>query len=42
MHLVLCANTHHDVTDLINYGMVNNTKYKNLNILKTEHNFFTK
>ena len=26
MHPVSCANTHHDVTDLVNYGMVKNTK----------------
>ena len=23
---ISCTNTHHDVTDLINYGMVKNTK----------------
>ena len=26
MHLVLCTNTHRDVTDLVNHGMVKNTK----------------
>ena len=26
MHSVLCTNTHHDVTDLVNHGMVKNTK----------------
>ena len=26
MHPVLCTNTHHDVTDLVNHGMVKNTK----------------
>ena len=26
MHLVSCINTHHDVTDLANYGIVKNTK----------------
>ena len=26
MHLVSCTNTHHDVTDLVNHGMVKNTK----------------
>ena len=26
MHPVSCTNTHHDVTDLINHGMVKNTK----------------
>ena len=26
MHPVACINTHHDVTDLINHGMVKNTK----------------
>ena len=40
MHPVLCTNTHHDVTDLVNLGIVKNTK--NLNILRTEHNFSTK
>ena len=33
------VSTHHDVTDLVNHGM---EKYKNLNILRTEHNFSTK
>ena len=36
MHPVSCTNTHHDVTDLVNHGMVKNTI---LNILRTEHNF---
>ena len=26
IHPVLCTNTHHDVTDLVNHGMVKNTK----------------
>ena len=26
MHPVLCTNTHHDVTDLVNHGLVKNTK----------------
>ena len=26
MHTVSCTNTHHDVTDLVNHGMVKNTK----------------
>ena len=26
MHPVSCSNTHHDVTDLVNHGMVKNTK----------------
>ena len=39
MHPVSCTNTHHDVTDLVNHGMVKNTI---LNILRTEHNFSTK
>ena len=26
MHPVLCTNTHHDVTDLVNHGMVKNTE----------------
>ena len=30
MHPVSCANTHHDVTDLVNYDMVENTKVKYL------------
>ena len=25
-HLVSCTNTHHDVTGLVNHGMVKNTK----------------
>ena len=40
MHLISCTNTHRDVTDLINHGMV---KIKKLEyILRTEHNFSTK
>ena len=34
---VSCTNIHHDITDLVNHGMVKNTK--NLNILRMEHNF---
>ena len=26
MHPVSCSNTHHDVTDLVNHGMIKNTK----------------
>ena len=26
MHLVSCTNTHHDVTDLLNHGIVKNTR----------------
>ena len=26
MYPVSCANTHHEVTDFVNYGMVKNTK----------------
>ena len=26
MHPVSCTNSHHDVTDLVNYGMVKNTE----------------
>ena len=37
MHLVPCTNTHHDVTDFVDLGMVKNAK--NLNILRTESNF---
>ena len=33
MHLLSCTNNHRDVTDLVNHGMVRNTK--NLNILRT-------
>ena len=40
LHPVSCNNTHHDVTDLVNHGMVKNKK--NWNILRTEHNFLTK
>ena len=37
MHLFSCTNTHHDVTDFVDPGMV---KYKNLNILRTKDNFY--
>ena len=40
MHPVSFANTNHDVTDLISHEMIKNKK--NLNILRTEHNFSTK
>ena len=40
MHPVSCNNTHHDVTDVINHGMVKNTK--DLNVLRTEQNFSMK
>ena len=26
MHPISCTNTHHDVTDLVSYGIVENTK----------------
>ena len=39
MHFVSCINTHHDVTDFVDLGIVKN---KNLNILRTEDNFSTK
>ena len=26
LHTVSCTNTHHDITDLVNHGMVKNTK----------------
>ena len=37
---VSCTNTHHDITNLANHGMVKTTK--NLNILRTKHNFSAK
>ena len=40
MHPVSCTNTHHDVTDVINHGMIKNTK--DLNVLRTEQNFSMK
>ena len=40
IQLVSCTNTHHDATDLVNHGMVKNTK--NLDILRMKHNFSTK
>ena len=40
MYLVSCTNTHRDITDSINHGMVKDTK--TFNILRTEHNFSTK
>ena len=40
VHLVSSSNIHHDVPDFVNLGIVK--KYKNLNILRTEHNFYTK
>ena len=41
MHRVSSTNTHthRDITDLVNHGMVKNTK---LEYLETEHNFSTK
>ena len=30
MHFVSCTNTHHDVTDLVNYGMAKNIKLEYL------------
>ena len=35
-----CTNTHHDLRDLLNHGMVK--IYKNLNVLRMEHNFSAK
>ena len=35
MHPVSCKNTHHDVTDLVNRGMIKD-------ILRTEQSFSTK
>ena len=26
MHFASCTNTHHDITDFVNHGMVKNTK----------------
>ena len=37
MHFVSYTNTNHDVTDFVDLGMV-----KNLNILRTKHDFSTK
>ena len=39
MHSVSCTNTYHDVTDLVNYGKVKNTKPW---ISRTEHDFTMK
>ena len=30
MHLISCSNPHRDVTDLVNHGMVKNTKLEYL------------
>ena len=30
MHPVSCTDTHHDVTDLVNHGIVKNTKHEYL------------
>ena len=38
MHPVSCTNTHHDVTDFVNHGMVKNTK----TWISWEHNLSTK
>ena len=40
MHSVSWTNTHHDITDLVNHGMVK--KHKNSNIMRTEYSFATK
>ena len=40
MYLVSCADTHHDVTDLVNHEL--NKNKKNLNILRTKQNFSMK
>ena len=42
MQPVSCANTHHDVTDLVNHGMVKNTKKLEYSILRTEYNLSMK
>ena len=39
MHPISCINTHHDVTDLLNHGMV---KIQKLECLEKEHNFSMK
>ena len=44
MHPVLCTNTHHDVTDLVNHGMVKNTKIwisweRNITFLRSKKNY---
>ena len=41
MHLVSCANTHHDITDFVDLGMVRNTKTwisweRNITFLRNE------
>ena len=41
MHLASCTDSHHDVTDLVNYETVNNKK-TNLNSWRTEYNFSKK
>ena len=40
IYLFSYTNTHHDVKDLVKYGMVKNTK--TLKILRAEQNFSTK
>ena len=40
MHPVSCRNTHHNIKDLVNHGMVKNTK--TWNISRTEHGFSMK
>ena len=44
MHLVSCTNTHRDVTDLVNHGMVKNTKTwisweRNITFLRNKKKF---
>ena len=34
MHPVSCTNTHHDVTDLVNHGMVKSLELKTEKVLK--------
>ena len=41
MHPVSCANTHHDVTDLVNHGIVKNiriSRERNLTFLRNKKN----
>lgn len=40
MYPTSCTNTYHDISGLVNYGMVKNEK--DLNISRMEHKFFMK
>ena len=40
MYPISCTNIYHDITDLVNQGMVENKK--NLNILRKENKFSAK